>query len=170
MKELPINFNGLLGWMGLCVGLVWVLFFVIRSEKMLEKPMKINLPFFGRKANQEYGVGLLNRLFRLMNEEKPYLEKNISLESLAARLNVTASQLAQVINENLEQGFAELISTYRIQEAKRLLVMPEYQQGKMEDLAYKVGYESIALFDDAFKNFTDQTPTEYKKRMSMICL
>lgn len=170
MKELPINFNGLLWWMGLLGGLVWVLLFVVRSEKMLQKPMKINLLFFGRKANQEYGVRLLNRLFRLMNDEKPYLEKNISLESLAARLNVTAAQLTQVIDENLEQGFPELISTYRIQEAKRLLVMPEYQQSKMEDLAYKVGYESIALFDDAFKNFTEQTPTEYKKRMSMICL
>lgn len=100
MKELPITLNGLLGWMGLFMGLTWVLFFVVRSEKMLQKPMKLNFLFFGKKANQEYAVRLLNRLFRLMNEEKPYLEKNISLESLALRLNVTAAQLAQVINEN----------------------------------------------------------------------
>lgn len=170
MKELPITLNGLLGWMGLFIGLAWVLFFVVRSEKMLQKPMRLNFLFFGKKANQEYAVRLLNRLFRLMNEEKPYLEKNISLESLALRLNVTAAQLAQVINENLEQGFAELISTYRIQEAKRLLITPEFQHSKMEELAHKVGYESIALFDEAFKKFTEQTPTEYKKRMNMICL
>lgn len=170
MKELPVTLNGLLGCIGIFIGLIWVLFFVVRSEKMLQKPMKFNFLFFGQKANQEYAVRLLNRLFRLMNDEKPYLEKNISPESLALRLNVTAEQLIKVINENLEQNFPELISTYRIQEAKRLLVTPEFQHSKMEELAHKVGYESIALFDDAFKKFTEQTPTEYKKRMNMICL
>lgn len=170
MKELPSTLNGLVGWVGIFIGLIWVLFFVVRSEKMLQKPMKLNFLFLGKKANQEYAVHLLNRLFRLMNDEKPYLEKNISLESLALRLNVTAEQLTKVINDNLEQGFSELISTYRIQEAKRLLVTPEFRHTKPEEIASRVGYESIALFDEAFKKSTEQTPTEYKKRMNMICL
>lgn len=170
MKELPVTLNGLLGGIGIFLGLMWVLFFVVRSEKMLQKPMKLNVLFFGKKANQEYAVRLLNRLFRLMNDEKPYLEKNISPQSLALRLNVTAEQLTKVINDNLEQGFPELIATYRIQEAKRLLVTPEFQHNKPEEIAARVGYESIALFDEAFKKFTEQTPTEYKKRMNMICL
>ncbi len=170
MTKLPIDLKDLLGWASVLVGLFGVLLFVLHTENILQRPAKLNFNLFRKKANPEYAVSLLNRLFRLMNEEKPYLNKDISLENLATLLNVSAERLAQVINENLEQSFIELISTYRIQEAKRLLVTPEYRHSKMDELARKVGYESMTHFNEAFKKHTEQTPTEYKKRMNMICL
>lgn len=125
---------------------------------------------FRQTARQRYGVDLLNRLFRLMNQEKPYLNTSVSIDYLASRLGVSACQLAQVINENLEQSFMDLIATYRIQEAKRLLVSPEYRNLKMSELARKVGYDSKMDFFEAFKKITEQTPTEYKKKTNLVCM
>lgn len=125
---------------------------------------------FRQTARQRYGVDLLNRLFRLMNQEKPYLNTSVSIDYLASRLGVSACQLAQVINENLEQSFMDLIATYRIQEAKRMLVSPEYRNLKMSELARKVGYDSKMDFFEAFKKITEQTPTEYKKKTNLVCM
>jgi len=105
-----------------------------------------------------------------MNQEKPYLNTSVSIDYLASRLGVSACQLAQVINENLEQSFMDLIATYRIQEAKRMLVSPEYRNLKMSELARKVGYDSKMDFFEAFKKITEQTPTEYKKKTNLVCM
>ncbi len=74
---------------------------------------------------QENANNLINRFFRLMNQEKLYLQPTFDLESLAYRLDVSVGLLSQVIFENLDQNFLELVAHYRVQEAKKMLENPK---------------------------------------------
>lgn len=124
---------------------------------------------FFKTYNQEFADSLINRSFRLMNQEKLYLESNFSIENLATRLNVSSCLLSQIINDKLDQNFFDLVIHYRIQEAKKVLENPKSQQMTMDKLAFEMGYSSISAFFDDFKHHTNQTPSEYRKQMNLIC-
>ena len=66
----------------------------------------------------------IKRLKHLMEKEKIYLDENISLQSLAEKLNIPPYQLSQLLNEKIKQSFSDFINTYRIEEAKEILIGP----------------------------------------------
>jgi AraC-like DNA-binding protein len=124
---------------------------------------------FFKTYHQEFADSLINRSFRLMNQEKLYLESNFSIENLASRLNVSSCLLSQIINDKLDQNFFDLVIHYRIQEAKKVLENPKNQHMTMDNLAFEMGYSSLSAFFDDFKHHTNQTPSEYRKQMNLIC-
>lgn len=106
---------------------------------------------------------LKEQLIRLFDEEKIYKDNDISLEVLASKLNTTRHNASQVINEHFQVSFHELINTYRIQEAKKILDNDRKNNLNIIDVAYEVGYNNKVTFNKAFKKDTRLTPSEYQK-------
>ncbi|RAW02705.1 AraC family transcriptional regulator [Pseudochryseolinea flava] len=104
----------------------------------------------------------LERLKRLMENDKPYKEPSFSLPDLAQRLGVSVHVLSQVINESLGKSFFEMAAEYRVQEAQRLL--KEQPNIKVEEIAEQVGYMSKSSFNTAFKKITGLTPSEFRSK------
>jgi len=102
-----------------------------------------------------------DKIISYMEGEKYYLGKSPSLQDLAKKINTSPNYVSQVINEKLNLSFTELISRYRIEEAKKMLEDP-YSNETVEGIAYSVGYSSKSTFHLAFKKFTGKTPAEYK--------
>ncbi len=63
----------------------------------------------------------------------------------------------------LKQNFYEYVNNYRIEEFKRLLLEPKYENIKFLNIAFDVGFNSKSTFNTSFKKFTGKTPSEYKK-------
>ena len=63
----------------------------------------------------------------------------------------------------MNMTFNEYINSYRINEIKNIIKLPEYQEVKISSLAFDYGFNSISSFNTAFKKFTDLTPSQYKK-------
>jgi AraC-like DNA-binding protein len=103
---------------------------------------------------------ILEKLLKVMQEEKPFLQPGFSLPDLAQRLGTTVHTLSQVINEGLSKSFFEMTAAYRVEEAKILL--KEKQNIKVEEIAEQVGYNSKSSFNTAFKKITGQTPSEFR--------
>lgn len=103
---------------------------------------------------------ILGGLTRLLTEEARYKDNTISLAKLARELNTSTHALSQVINENFQKSFFELIGSFRIKEAKRQL--KEKTQDKISDIAFDVGYNSLSAFNAAFKKITGLTPSKYR--------
>jgi len=99
-------------------------------------------------------------LSRLINEEKIYQDNLISLPRLAKKLNASTHAVSQVINEQYQQSFFELISNKRIGAAKTYL--KENPKMKISDIAFSVGYNSLSAFNTAFKKQIGLTPGKYK--------
>jgi AraC-like DNA-binding protein len=103
---------------------------------------------------------LLEKLTRLMAEEKPFLNSDFSLPGLAQALHASVHAVSQAVNEGLGKSFSELTAEYRIKEARRLL--KEMPHIKVEEIGLQVGYSSKSAFNNAFKKITQRTPSEYR--------
>jgi AraC-like DNA-binding protein len=72
-----------------------------------------------------------------------------------------------VINEKLNKNFFELLASYRVEHAKKLIEMDKNSKLTVEELADMVGYNSKSSFNNAFKTITAQTPSEYRKSLNI---
>lgn len=102
-------------------------------------------------------------LLELMKTAKPYLEKELTLYNLAEKLKVQPNYLSQVINSLEGKNFFDFINMYRVEAAKEKIRLGDYQNLTLLGIAFESGFNSKASFNRAFKKFTGQTPTEYKK-------
>lgn len=112
--------------------------------------------------SEEVEDAVLRKLDQLLVAEKPYLQSDMSLPKLAARLGTSPHHLSQLLNVRLGQRFFDWLATYRIAEAQRLLQQPETAYLKIDEIAERVGYNSPSAFHTAFKRITNQTPAQFR--------
>lgn len=105
---------------------------------------------------------LWRRLQQFMEQQRPYLDNELRLGQLAAAFGVPAHHLSQIINQGAGQHFLEFITTYRIEEAKRLLARPDYRDTKMVGLALDAGFNSQSAFYKQFRKHVGMTPQQYR--------
>jgi len=107
-------------------------------------------------------IELVEKLNKFMNEDKVYLHKDISLEKLAAMMDVNAKYFSQIIHEVHNTNFANFVNEYRINDAKSYLSDRNYDYLSMEGIGDLSGFYSKQSFNSAFKKLTGMTPSFYK--------
>lgn len=105
---------------------------------------------------------ILSDLRRLMNDEKLYLEPNLTMEGLAKQLSCSKHHLSQVLNNQLRQTFYDYVNSCRIDAAKQLLSDPAKDNYKIAAIAYDSGFNSLSTFNDVFKKITGTTPSRFR--------
>lgn len=116
--------------------------------------------------NEESAKELHLRLTHLMVIEKLFTEPELTLADLSGRLGVHSNYLSQVINEIEGVNFYDYINSLRVDEFKRLVVLPENQKYTLLALAFECGFNSKSAFNRFFKKATDLSPSEYVKQLS----
>lgn len=101
------------------------------------------------------------KLKQIMEEERLYLDEDITIKQVADELHLTIHQLSELLNVKLMMNFNTFINHYRIQEAKQMLI--DEPDRSVLSIAYAVGFNSKSSFYDAFTRFTGQTPVQYRK-------
>jgi AraC-like DNA-binding protein len=107
---------------------------------------------------------IASTVLEIFDTEKIYLDNKLTLNILAEKLGVRRNYLSQTINIFFEQNFNELINSYRIKEAQKLLANEEYQTKTIEAIARSVGFSAMSSFISAFKKSTGVTPSYYAKK------
>lgn len=105
----------------------------------------------------------LHKAIQQWTSEKGFLNKNISLSSLATELNTNTAYLSQVFNKNIGVSFSEYISScrvkYLISEVRK---NPELMSNKSSiQIAEMAGFMSIDAYTSAFKRHVGKTPRQY---------
>lgn len=100
------------------------------------------------------------QLLKHMATRKPYLNSSLRLNDLAQQLNLSRNHTSQIINEHFDASFFYFINTYRVEEAKKLLV--SHSEFNISDVIYSSGFNNRVSFYKAFKNHTGITPTQYR--------
>lgn len=109
---------------------------------------------------------LMQKLGKLMTEKNIYRDDSINLGDTAASLGITHHQLSQLLNERLNMNFNTYINSYRIEEAKKLLI--SNPDRTVLTIAYEVGFNSKSSFYESFTKITGITPVEYRKSYHFI--
>ena len=108
--------------------------------------------------------GLLERLQRLMAEERVYREEGLGIAALAARLGLPEYRLRRLINQRLgHRNFSSFVNGYRLAETIAALSDPAQAQVPVLTIALDAGFQSIGPFNRAFKAQTGMTPTDFRR-------
>jgi AraC-like DNA-binding protein len=127
-------------------------------EEYIEKTSYKNSGLSDEKADQ-----LFIRLMLYMDGHKPFLNEDLSLAMLSGKLNITANQLSQVINQKARTNFFNFINGYRVESVKEKFRDPAMAHFSILGIAYDCGFRSKSSFNKIFKENTGQTPLEYRK-------
>ena len=104
----------------------------------------------------------LQKLNSYMETHKPFLNPDITLESLANEISVTPRILSQIINETCKKNFKGYILEFRIKESMKILADSKHSKLTILEILYQVGFNSKSAFNNQFKLFTNLTPIEYR--------
>lgn len=102
------------------------------------------------------------RIQQYMITKKPYLNPEITLEGLAAELDIPPRTLSMVINDSFGKNFKTFILEYRIRESMEILSEPGNHRLTILEILYQVGFNSKSAFNNQFKLYTNLTPLEYR--------
>lgn len=161
-------FLGSLGhftWVWMTIGslcLVYLVYYQLIKESNFLTPIPLGNKYQKSTLSPNQKVAILSKLDELLLTEKFYLSSETSLSGVAELLQTTTHHLSQVINEAKGRTFQELITSYRIKEAKLLLKSAKEANTKIEHIATMVGYNSKSAFNTSFKKLTGLTPKEFK--------
>lgn len=112
---------------------------------------------------------LLARLRELMEVDKLFLDPELSVQALAARLGVPEYALRRLINERLgHRNFATYVNEHRLLEVERRLRDPQWARRPILTLALEAGFGSIGPFNRAFRERYGQTPTEFRANVEHV--
>jgi len=105
----------------------------------------------------------LDALLRHMEEKKPFLNAELTIQDIAKELGIPKHHLTQAINEKLDKNFYTLVNEYRVEDVKSRLLKAQYKNLTLLAIAYESGFNSKSAFNSIFKKITRMTPTEYRK-------
>ena len=120
-----------------------------------------------RKAPQapQFDPNLIRDLDVAMTTDRLWRQEGLTLAELASQLQTPEYKLRMLINGRLgHRNFTEFVNGFRVEAAKALLT-DERSGMNVAQVAYEVGFSSLAPFNRAFKEATKVTPTRWRKEM-----
>ena len=144
---------------------------VVKTEGIIEKITVENSPevpkyektFVGEEAIQD----IYNKLVIQMEKEKLYKDPELNLNYVAKLLDVHPNILSQTINFVENRNFYDYINRQRIEEFKRIAVLPENGKFTILALAFESGFNSKTSFNRNFKKYMNCSPREFLKSQSI---
>lgn len=112
--------------------------------------------------SQDRAVALWQSLIDVMQTDKPYLNNDLTLPDLAELLSVSSQALSLLINTQANESFYQFINRYRVESAKRLLVMEVNRGRRLLEIAEDAGFNSHSTFYNHFKKLEGVTPAQYR--------
>ena len=101
------------------------------------------------------------KLVELMEEKKLYLKSDLSLEDVSKTLEYPKHYITQSLNIVLNKNFYLFVNEYRIKEFKARASDRKNDNLTLSGIAFDSGFNSKSTFNNIFKKFTGQTPSEY---------
>ncbi|KZN61210.1 helix-turn-helix domain-containing protein [Pseudoalteromonas luteoviolacea] len=95
-----------------------------------------------------------------MEQDKLYLDPNLSLQKLSKHLNISPNYISQTLNETMSVSFFDFVNQWRIEAAKPKILA---NNNTVLDIALEVGFNARSSFYKAFKQTTGKTPSEFRK-------
>ncbi|MCU0456403.1 MAG: AraC family transcriptional regulator [Bacteroidales bacterium] len=110
----------------------------------------------------------LQKLIRFMEDEKPYLNRDLSIQDLSDSTGIPRHHITQVLNETHGRNFFTFINEYRVKEVIERFSDPKNNNFTILAIAYDSGFNSKTTFNAIFKSQTGMTPSEYREKSTGI--
>lgn len=102
------------------------------------------------------------QILKIIVFDKKYLDKNYSAQDLANEIGTNTRYISAVVNVRFHMNFTSFVNSYRINDAKSILVDKRYQDLNIEEVSDMVGFSNRQSFYAAFYRFTGITPRQWR--------
>lgn len=143
-------------------GIIYVLsYYGLKHQRLFQKSKK-EKKYKNLNLSIEETERFKNKLFKIMEHDKPYLDPDFTITKLSEMIAVPSYILSHIINDELMQNFPAFVNNYRIKEAQERLKDPAWKHHKIASIAYECGFNSLSSFNTAFKKITNMTPSQLR--------
>lgn len=104
-------------------------------------------------------------LLDYVEKNKPYLNPELSLRTLAKQLKISPNQLSWLLNEKIGKNFNAFINHYRVETFMSLVKNPKNATYTLLGLAFESGFNSKTVFNTYFKKETGLTPKQFIQQL-----
>ena len=128
-------------------------------EQLYEQVRKIlasALAFRDSQTNKQY-AGMIRQAKEYIDHH--YMDPNLSLNQVAAQVNLSPSHFSVVFSQEACQTFKEYLTEIRIKKAKELLRMTTLRSA---EISYQIGYNDPHYFSYVFRKNTGLSPSEFR--------
>ena len=139
----------------------------IRVRKLIENRDKIknyfqkNLTFGERKENvAEIDKSFITK-FRKLIEER-LIDSDLNVDEIGKNLGLSRVQLYRKIKSLTNYAPNELVRIIRLKAAEQIIINSEKS---VSEIAYETGFSTPSYFTKCFKEYFNESPTEYMKRI-----
>jgi AraC-like DNA-binding protein len=162
-------------WIGMTIVVYWLAWSMFSRRDLFEyTPPRVLQPVEvangmakedrkDRTAAEKWEIHY-KELTRLMEDEKLFLDPEISMTTLARKMQLSNGYLSQMINQVEGLNFYDYINRYRVEEVKKRLDDPKFSNLSLYGLAIDCGFRSKSTFNGVFKKMTGLTPSEFRKK------
>ena len=102
------------------------------------------------------------QILKIIVFDKKYLDKDYSAQDLANEIGTNTRYISAVVNVRFHMNFTSFVNSYRINDAKSILVDKRYQDLNIEEVSDMVGFSNRQSFYAAFYRFTGITPRQWR--------
>lgn len=99
-------------------------------------------------------------LERVVEEEKLYLKKDLTLADIALQLNTNRTYVSNYLSQVRQQTFYDYINQVRIEKVS-VPLLREHPEYTLDYIASESGFASISTFRRAFQKLTGKTPRQF---------
>ena len=132
------------------------------SPRLLLKPEAI-IPYKNSTLTEDLKEKIQKKIVSCFEKEKIYLNPDLNMDMLSARLNVPKHQLTEVLDTTIGCNFFQYVNHLRVEAVKEMLTNPK-NKFSIEAMGYDCGFSSKSSFYTVFKNITGETPDYYRKK------
>lgn len=119
-----------------------------------------NKPYERSALSKDHLERISLKLSGALSEDQVHLEPDLNLLRLAKHVGEPPQYVSQTLSQQLDTNFFDFINRARIEAAKALLTNTD---DSVLDIAYATGFNSRSSFYKAFRQYTNQTPSQYRK-------
>lgn len=130
-------------------------------KRMKIEKIKLKRQIDVKKRDQLQQIA--NNLDHLMSHDKAYLDPQLNLAKVAAGITAKPYLVSKALKEIMHTNFNDFINSYRVNEVKRLLSLPENKKQNLLTIAFAAGFNSKSSFNRAVKNLLGIDPKALKK-------
>lgn len=121
--------------------------------------------------NQDVEATLLyNRIIDYLQEKKPWLDPDFNINDLAKSLITNRTYLSSAITKGSGVHFNTLINSYRINEAKRLIIESADKAENIDEIMSKCGFRNRGTFNTSFNKLTGMSPGQFRNYSKTVNL
>jgi AraC-like DNA-binding protein len=136
---------------------------ILSSVEMVKRKRELEHVYQKLKKLEGREISITDTIEQKLNRLIDFLKENyasdVSREGMAAVIGIHPNYLGRLFKIYTGKKMNDYINFIRINEAIKQL---EKDDTKIIDIAFSVGFESLATFNRVFKNVMGKTPSDYR--------